>query len=140
MLNVIEGHFIAGYGDAEDRPDKHIELPPGASDKAEAFLDEHPGTLARFDRVVDLIAGFESPLGMELLATVHWVATRESAKDAADAAAKSYAWSERKRMFTSEHVDTAWDTLSRKGWLASGRDEASNRSEALRLSPDHPQR
>ena len=35
--------------------------------------------------VADLIAGFETPYGMELLATVHWIADHEGAKDAAEA-------------------------------------------------------
>jgi O-acetyl-ADP-ribose deacetylase (regulator of RNase III) len=76
----IEGHFVAGYGDAEDRPDKEIEPMPEASKRAEEFLREHPETLRRFDHVVDLIEGFETPFGMELLSTVHWVAAREGAE------------------------------------------------------------
>jgi hypothetical protein len=30
-------------------------------------------TRERFDRVSELVEGFESPFGMELLATVHWL-------------------------------------------------------------------
>ena len=39
VLSHIEGHFIQGYGDAEDDPEKQIELIPDAVTKAEAFLD-----------------------------------------------------------------------------------------------------
>jgi hypothetical protein len=55
VLSHIEGHFIQGYGDAEDRPHKQIELLPGSLDQAERFLDDHPDTRERFQRVVGLI-------------------------------------------------------------------------------------
>ncbi len=118
VLNVVEGHFISGYGDAADQPDKQIELMPGVWEQAEAFLEGHPDTRGRFCRVVELIEGFETPFGMELLSTVHWVATREGASTADEAIAETYAWNDRKRMFQPGHIRIAWDLLSRKGWLA----------------------
>lgn len=77
VLNAIEGHFVSGYGDAEDNPDKRIELVPGAAERAEEYLAGHPDTRARFAQVADLIKGFESPYGLELLTTLHWL-TRQS--------------------------------------------------------------
>ncbi|MCY2930903.1 MAG: macro domain-containing protein [Planctomycetota bacterium] len=118
VLNVIEGHFITGYGDAEDNPDKQIELKAEAALQAEAFLAAHPQTMGRFGRVVDLIAGFETPYGMELLATVHWVATREGAGTPEEMVTKTYAWSDRKQMFRPEHLRKAWDVLQQKEWLS----------------------
>ncbi|MDC4205136.1 MAG: macro domain-containing protein [Candidatus Manganitrophus sp.] len=117
VLSLIEGHFISGYGDATDRPDKQIELKLGISDKAEEFLKNYPETHERFDRVVALIKGFETSFGMELLSTVHWVVTREGASTVDKAIAKTYKWNDRKRMFTEEQIRSAWDVLSRKGWL-----------------------
>jgi hypothetical protein len=118
VLIRLEGHFITGYGDGEDRPDKQIELQPGAFEQAEAFLEQYPNTHARFDQVASLIEGFETPFGMELLATVHWVATREKAASINEVIARTYAWSDRKRMFAEQHIRIAWDILHRKGWLA----------------------
>lgn len=120
VLSHIEGHFITGYGDAEDAPDKEIELKPGPVQKAEAFLDNHADTRARFDRVVDLIKGFETPFGMELLSTVHWVVTREGVTTMEGVIAKTYEWNDRKRMFKEEHIRIAQDVLRRKGWFAEG--------------------
>ncbi len=119
VLSHIEGYFITGYGDAEDRPGKQIELRPEASQRAEAFLRKHRETRTRFDRVGDLIGGFETPFGMELLATVHWVATREGASNADEAVAKTYAWNSRKRMFKEKHIRIAWDVLNQNGWLTT---------------------
>jgi O-acetyl-ADP-ribose deacetylase (regulator of RNase III) len=118
VLSHIEGHFIQGYGDAADRPDKQIELMPGSWEQAEHFLADHSETLERFQRVVGLIEGFETSFGMELLATVHWVATREQATTADDAVAKTYAWSSRKRMFSRDHILMAWKALQQRGWIA----------------------
>lgn len=117
VLTEIDGHFIRGYGDAEDAPEKQIELDLEAAKRAAAFLKDHPGTLERFEKVVDLITGFETTLGMELLATVHWVVTREAASTVDDAVAQTYAWNPRKQMFRPEHVRIAWETLNQKGWL-----------------------
>jgi len=117
VLGHIEGYYITGYGDAEDNPNKQIELLPHAAKEANLFLNEHFGTLERFDRVADLINGFETPFGMELLATVHWVAAQEEAANVDDAVAKTYAWNERKKMFQEEHIRIAWQILEEKGWL-----------------------
>ena len=76
LLHSIEGYMISGYGDGGDSPQKHLELVPGAVDEARKFLEDQAETRQRFDRIADLVAGFESPFGLELLATVHWVCTQ----------------------------------------------------------------
>ena len=116
VLNEIEGHFIEGYADAEDDPRKQIELKAGAADDAMRALESSSATLARFKRVVDLVEGFETPYGMELLATVHWVATHEGVRKLDQAAAKTLEWNARKNMF-AEDVPLAWDTLKDKRWI-----------------------
>jgi O-acetyl-ADP-ribose deacetylase (regulator of RNase III) len=117
VLSHIEGHFISGYGDGEDRPDKPLELKHHAAEQAEAFLAEHESTRQRFDRVAELIQGFETTFGMELLATVHWVATREQASNATAAVGQVHNWNPRKRMFEPRHIHLAWDRLQEVGWL-----------------------
>jgi len=117
VLSHIEGHFISGYGDGADRPTTQIELKNEAATMVQAFLGDHPATHARFDRVVDLIKGFETPFGMELLATVHWVARYEGAETTDAAIEKTYNWGDRKRMFEEAHIRVAWDVLHKKGWL-----------------------
>ncbi len=117
LLNEIEGHFIEGFGDAGDQPGKPIRLDSQASAQAEVYLERYPRTRERFERVVRLIAGFETPFGMELLATVHWVTKYEKAETAEEAVAKTYAWNNRKRMFQETHIRKAWERLERQGWL-----------------------
>ena len=119
VLNAVEGHLISGYANGGDKPDKQLELVPGAFRDAEAFLSDQRETINRFDRVGSLVEGFETPFGLELLATVHWVSTREHAIGAEDAAAKVYAWSERKNRFSPDQIQIAYDTLHANGWLPS---------------------
>jgi uncharacterized protein YwgA len=120
VLRAVEGHRVSGYADGGDAPDKQIELVPGAVKDAEAFLSDKPETVGRFDRVGKLVEGFETPFGLELLATVHWVATRENATSPEDVATKVYTWSERKQRFSRRQIGIAFDTLQAKGWLATG--------------------
>ncbi|HUG80030.1 MAG TPA: macro domain-containing protein [Bryobacterales bacterium] len=117
VLSRMEGYFILGHGEGEDRPDKQIDVLPGAWEEAERFLEGHPDTRKRLDQVAAVIDGFETPYGMELLTTVHWVANREQAAGVDAAIARTYAWNDRKRMFTPEQIRTAWTSLHEQGWL-----------------------
>jgi O-acetyl-ADP-ribose deacetylase (regulator of RNase III) len=119
VLTHIEGHFIIGYGDAADNPDKSIEPKAEAITEAEKFLKNHPKVHVRLDQVAKLIEGFETPYGMELLATMHWVTKHDRAVDLADATQKVYAWNDRKKMFKQKHLQIAWNTLEREGWFSS---------------------
>jgi len=117
LLHTIEGHFVAGYADGGDTPDKRLELVPGAVEDANAFLAHHPETHKRFNEVVDLIEGFESSFGLELLSTVHWVASKEQAKTVDDLVQRTYAWNERKQRFSPRQIYLAIDVLSQKKWI-----------------------
>jgi O-acetyl-ADP-ribose deacetylase (regulator of RNase III) len=121
VLHRVEGHFVAGYQDGGDQPDKELTIIPGAVEDAEAQLANEESTQSHFNRVADLVDGFETPYGLELLATVHWVATREGATTADDAADKVYNWNERKKAFTRRQVAIAFKALDEKGWLRQGR-------------------
>jgi O-acetyl-ADP-ribose deacetylase (regulator of RNase III) len=117
VLHAVEGHLISGYQDGGDAPDKQLELVPGAVTDAEAFLAEDAAARGRFDRVGKLVEGFETPFGLELLATVHWVTTHEHASGVEDATAKVYAWNDRKRRFSPRQIGIAYEALRSTGWL-----------------------
>jgi O-acetyl-ADP-ribose deacetylase (regulator of RNase III) len=123
VLHTVEGHFLVGYGDASDtvHAAEPIRVLPGAMDEATAVLAQEPELNERIEQVLRLVEGFESPYALELLSTVHWVATREDAHAAADpaVAARLVAeWSGRKeRMFGAGHVAAAWEQLHDGGWL-----------------------
>lgn len=118
VLHAVEGHLIAGYADGGDAPDKPLSLVPGAVDEAKGFLDQHEISRARFERVTRLVEGFESPYGLELLATVHWVMSREGASEHDSVARHVYAWNGRKRQFTPRQLAIAEERLKSQNWLA----------------------
>jgi O-acetyl-ADP-ribose deacetylase (regulator of RNase III) len=118
VLTKIEGHLVSGYRDGGDAPEKLLELVPGAVKEAEAFLSDDCDSRTRFDRVGKLVEGFETPFGLELLATVHWVASRESATSSEDAVTKVYAWNDHKKHFSPRQIQIAYERLANTGWLA----------------------
>jgi hypothetical protein len=117
VLAAVEGYLLSGYGDGGDDPDKPLELVPGAVEDAREFLEQRPDMLARFDRVARLVEGFETPFGMELLSTVHWVARHEGAATERAITEAVHAWSQRKRMFTERQIQLAAHHLIEEGWL-----------------------
>ena len=119
VLETLEGHYTRGLGDSQ-KPDTEIILLPGATEEAEKFLTEHEDSRARLDQVARLIAGFETPYGMELLSSVHWVVTSDgTAADAPEETVEAiHAWNDRKRrMFQPKHIEVAWRRLKEQGWL-----------------------
>jgi O-acetyl-ADP-ribose deacetylase (regulator of RNase III) len=118
VLERIEGHYVRGYGDSQ-KPDAEIGLLRGATQEADAFLVSHEQSRVRLRRVARLIEGFETPYGMELLSSVHWVAKHGSEVRTADDAIRAvHAWNERKRrMFSPSHIQVAWKQLVDGAWL-----------------------
>ena len=118
VLQRIEGHFIRGYGDRSR--DASVEVMPEAMERAEAMLREQfPETLDYADRVEKLIEGFETPFGLELLSTVHWVMNEEPAarEDLSSAVRAVHGWNARKaEIFTNRHVELAWQRLREQRW------------------------
>ena len=112
-LQRLEGSLIRGYGDRTQRA--QISLMPDAPRLANEFLKTDPSAVERLKKVSELIAGFESPYGLELLATVHWVAKHDVplANDPDIAVQKVHSWNARKKkIFRAEHIKAAWRRLS----------------------------
>lgn len=117
VLQHIEGHYIQGYSDESDKPGTQIQLLRDNEVAIESLLNQNNETMQRFNRVVDLIKGFETSYGMELLTTVHWVATREKADTLDKVVEKTHQWSQRKKKFGQDDLEVAWKRLKQKNWL-----------------------
>lgn len=130
-LNTMEGHFIRGVGDGV--VEAEIEPTADALAEAEEFIarSEHVALADQVARVARLIDGYQSPYGMELLASVHWVATHESDVRSTDDAVRAvHAWNDRKRqLIKPQHVAAAWQRLSEDGWLAGTTKQAAQSTE-----------
>jgi O-acetyl-ADP-ribose deacetylase (regulator of RNase III) len=119
VLRAVEGHLVSGYADGGDSPAKQLELVPGAVAEAHAYLKGDEETVARFERVARLVEGFETPFGLELLATVHWLTARENISDPEEVVSQVYGWNKRKQRFSPRQIRLAVEVLRSKGWLSS---------------------
>lgn len=111
LLQHLEGHYIKGYGDRLNR--SAMYLLPGVLDEVVAFLADYPGADEAAHKAAQIIEGFETPYGLELLATVHLVVHQEGADTWPQVLEAVHGWSERKRNFPEQHIRMAWEHLTR---------------------------
>jgi O-acetyl-ADP-ribose deacetylase (regulator of RNase III) len=129
VLKAMDGHYINGVGDFSG--DSEITMVPGALSEADEFIktsgDE--GLCEQVTRVGDLIEGFETPYGMELLASVHWVGTRDSKVHTVDDSIVAvHNWNARKRaVLREDHIRVAWRRLKKEGWFLPLRESSKAR-------------
>lgn len=71
VLIRMEGHFIRGYGDRSS--DAEIYIMDESLEEAKNIVEKDIESKERIKKLQELIFGFETPYGMELLSTVHWI-------------------------------------------------------------------
>lgn len=123
VLESLEGHQLEGFGDGSKkvREAEPITVLPGGAREASEALARNDHITERIQRVLELVEGYESAYGLELLASVHWMAAHKgSADDLSRVTERVQNWSQRKRrMFTAQHIESAWQRLHDHGWLAT---------------------
>lgn len=117
VLNAVEGHFISGYEDGGDAPSKQLKLIPKAIEDAKNYLANKRDTKQNLEKVAKLVDGFETPFGLELLSTVHWVVKNENVNDLEEVVSKIYNWNERKKQFSKKQIQIALDVLKENKWI-----------------------
>lgn len=117
VLRTTEGHLITGYIDNGENPNMQLELVPGALEDAHAFLNDKPDTKMHFTKVSDLIEGFESSFGLELLSTTHWVIREEQCRTKDEVVARVHAWNPKKTQFSPRKIELAVDVLLQQNWI-----------------------
>ena len=88
------------------------------------FLATDAESRERISRVTRLIEGFETPYGLELLATVHWLCSKGDDPRVGVARVMDgvRAWNRRKGdLFTEHHVAVSLERLQEDGWLPASR-------------------
>jgi len=122
-LKSLEGHQLGGFGDGSKkvREAEPIAVLPGGVEEASDALAENHQVIERIERVLELVEGYESAYGLELLASVHWMAARNGNSDDLSGVTKRVQSSSRRkrRMFTAQHIESAWQRLHDHGWLAA---------------------
>lgn len=110
VLQRIEGHFIRGYGDRNRSAE--IYLTKDAGETARHYLSNDEDSKERLSKVQKIIRGFETPYGMELLATVHWIMKKYDSSSSKEIVNEVHSWNKRKKeLFPSKHIEKAWNHL-----------------------------
>ena|GEM_PF-2672836 len=117
VLTKMDGAYLRGVGDGT-RPSE-ITIVLSALEEADLFLSSHEddATTRRVQKVGRLIEGFETPYGMELLATVHWASTEAPTATSIDEiVSRVHGWNARKRkIITAAHIEIAYERLVTEG-------------------------
>ncbi len=118
LLQDMENHFTRGFGDRVQKAE--VRLLDNAIEEADVFLSGKDEYLENIKRIKRLVDGFETPFGMELLATVHWVVVHECNDSSTnkEIIEKVHQWSSRKKqLFQPYHIETAIRRLKEQCWV-----------------------
>lgn len=122
IINRFEGHYTSGYGDGTSmKPQSVITLLPNIVEEARQCLTDSPdSTAAILQRLAQLITGFETPYGLELLGTVHWVVKKDgiNPNKEQDVVTAVHGWTKRKaKLMRVEHIISALHRLTEEKWF-----------------------
>jgi len=121
LLDGLDGSYLKSEKRiADSTPLDVIWFDESKRNRVEAFLkSESKDYLPALERTAEVIDGFESPFGMELLATVDWLLVREGCEPTVDAVVEGIRhwpagprWATRKvKLFNRRAVEIALDRL-----------------------------
>ena len=129
LLNEMDGSYLHCERRLSDAaPTDLIRFDDDRRAEVETYLANSWAAQYRLplDKTSDLIDGFESPLGMELLATVDWLmvnagcdATVQSLRDGLAKWPTRAAARRKKRLFSDKMIETAAERLIARGLVSS---------------------
>lgn len=116
VLERIDGHFITGFGDRVTRSEIH--LVESAISEANDFLKDDHEALQCLSRVEQLIDGYETPLSMEVISTVHWVIKHEQYPSSDFEGIRSFIhqWNEHKASWKDSYLRKAIHRIETLQW------------------------
>ena len=117
LLDKMNHYYIKGFRRDGDAPTTNLELLPGSYADAEQFLAKDSDAEERLRKVFDLIDGWESPHGLELLSTVLWISREKHPGTTHDYIKYMYEWGPRKKQFTERQIELAVSNLAEHHWI-----------------------
>lgn len=123
-IAALEGHQLIGFGDGTGGARADIGLLPGVAEEAEKAVSSDSRFNAAWTKLSKAFAGYEYPEGMELLASVHFLAAQDDGppKESDVVAQELAAWSPRKRrLFPAEDASAAWVRLNETAFFTAVR-------------------
>jgi O-acetyl-ADP-ribose deacetylase (regulator of RNase III)/uncharacterized protein YwgA len=113
VLYALNGYYLKGYEQKEAKPFETLELVASKKEEVKKFIEQYTSKeeKERLDLVSEFIQGFESPYGLELLATVDLLRNTDFLITAESI--KRELWSERKKdLFPLNHIELALSHLN----------------------------
>ena len=123
VLQRMDGAFLRGMDYKEAKPFAELTLMEEKFPEIDAYIAQNltRQQQQQVSHLAHLIEGFESPLGMELLATVDYLLDAHEAKDLDSLIHAVGQWNPRKkRVLTPEYLSLALGRLMEQPILASG--------------------
>ncbi|SOC46597.1 O-acetyl-ADP-ribose deacetylase (regulator of RNase III), contains Macro domain [Blastococcus aggregatus] len=115
-LQALEGHYLRGYGDRNSQMALH--LLPEAAERAAEHLSSDATAAAAVRSVAEIVRGYETPYGLELLATTHWAVRDLGTSDVEAVVRYVQEWTPRKgQIFTKAHITKALKRLHATGLI-----------------------
>jgi O-acetyl-ADP-ribose deacetylase (regulator of RNase III) len=113
LLNHLNGTYIH-FKPQDTKPGTTIKFIKEKLDSIEQYVSSslHEQQKKRIERVIGLIEGFETPFGMELLATVDFVKSKNPTHTLSDIQTEIHNWTNRKRdLMKPHHITVAYNRL-----------------------------
>jgi len=110
VLYAINGYYIKGFEQKDAKPFEPLELLVDKSPEVEQFIVSNLSNeeIQRLKTLAQFIQGFESPYGLELLATIDFLVNEYKSSDAKIIRQGLGKWSQRKSgLFNAEHIQLA---------------------------------
>lgn len=117
VLNIMEGYYIYGYKNGVGALRNHLVIMQNVKNEVDFVLNYHKNTQINLDRVFQLIDGFESSFGLELLSSVHWVMKYELPQSLKILIQKIYTWNKNKKKFSERQIGLAVKVLRAQEWI-----------------------
>ncbi|MCX6178277.1 MAG: macro domain-containing protein [Chlorobiales bacterium] len=110
VLYALNGYYLKGFEQKTAKPFESLEIVVERSNEVIDYIDTklNAGEKSHLNKVLNLIKGFESPYGLELLATVDYLINETGNNDPCSLAEAIKQWSTRKsEMFSLQHISLA---------------------------------
>ena len=117
VLYAMNGYYLRGFEQKDTKPFEPLELVVDKKPEVERYIDQHLSAdqKNRLKKLSDLIKGFETPYGLELLASVDFIVSKGVPATPKTVAEALDNWSERKKgLFCQDHITLAIDVLNGK--------------------------
>jgi O-acetyl-ADP-ribose deacetylase (regulator of RNase III)/uncharacterized protein YwgA len=115
LLKFLNGFYI-WFNEEDNKPGANVNLDHNNYSKVQSYFDQNVTLIQkeRVKKVIDFIDGYESPYGLELLATVDFVMKNIGSNDIEAIKLTIYNWTTRKQnLMKPHHIIIATDHINK---------------------------